>query len=150
MKKILLVLLVFVLTMAFCSCSKENTFVEGNLLYDLGAKSFEDIEKVEFWHKEYQGTYEEKVEITEKQDIEVLCDYTYSSVYPRDKLHELLVFPTNSIYVTINGVQHRLFLGDDGSLTTVLVDNMYNTTYKAEEGKGITTSVWKEFIEKYD
>ena len=52
MKKILLVLMMIVLILTCCSCGEKNTFVEGNLLYDLGARSFNDIEKVEFLYKE--------------------------------------------------------------------------------------------------
>ena len=136
-----------VLIFACCSCGQKNTFVEGNLLFDLGASSFEDIEKVEFLYKEYQGDYEKKPVITQKKDLELLLNYKYSSKYPSDKLHELFIYPTNSIYVTVNGVKHQLCLGDDGSLTTVPGNK--SLTYKAEQGEGITNSIWKEFIRKY-
>ncbi len=147
MKKISLILMTIVLILVCCTCGEESTFVEGNLLYDLGAKSFDDIEKVEFLYKEYQGDYEEKPVITQKKDIELLLNYKYSSKYPSDKLHELFIYPTNSIYVTINGVQYQLCLGDDGSLTTVPGNKSW--TYKAEQGEGITNSIWGEFIQKY-
>ena len=55
MKKILFILMTVVLVLVCCSCGENNAFEEGNLLYDLGAKSFEDIEKVEFLYEEYQG-----------------------------------------------------------------------------------------------
>jgi len=147
MKKLCCFLMLSVLILTCCSCGEQNTFVEGNLLYDLGAKSFDDIEKVEFLYKEYQGDYEEKLVITQEKDIELLLDYKYSSVYPGDKLHELFIYPTNSIYVTINGIQHQLCLGDDGSLTTVPGNKSW--TYKAGQGEGITNQIWEEMIEKY-
>ncbi len=147
MKKIRLILMTIVLILACSSCGEKNTFVEGSLLYDLGAKSFEDIEKVEFLYEEYQGDYEQKPVITQKKDIELLLNYKYSSKYPSDKLDELFIYPTNSIYVTIRGVQYQLCLGDDGSLTTVPGNKSW--TYKAEQDKGITNSVWEEFIRKY-
>ena len=147
MKKILFILMTVVLVLVCCSCGKSNAFEEGNLLYDLGAKSFEDIEKVEFLYEEYQGDYEDKLVITQKKDIELLLDYKYSSDYPSDKLHELYIYPTNSIYLTINDVQYQLYLGADGSLTTVSGSKFW--TYKAEQDKGITNSVWEEFIQKY-
>ena len=150
MKKIFFILITIFSILVCCSCGKTTSFVEGNLLYDLGAKSFDDIEKVEFLFEEYQGVYEENLVITQKEDIELFSHYIYSSNWPEDKLHELLVYPNNSIYVTVNGVQYHLCFGDDGSLTTVLGSNMTKTlTYKAEQGKGITSSVWKEFIQKY-
>lgn len=147
MKKILLVLMMIVLILTCCSCGEKNTFVEGNLLYDLGARSFNDIEKVEFLYKEQQGDYEEKLVISQKKDIELLLDYNYFSNYPSDKLHELFIYPTNSFYVTINDAQYQLYLGADGSLTTVPGSKSW--TYKAEQDKGITNSVWEEFIQKY-
>ena len=94
MKKILFILMTVVLVLVCCSCGESNAFEEGNLLYDLGAKSFEDIEKVEFLYEEYQGDYEDKLVITQKKDIELLLDYKYSSDYPSDKLHELFIYPT--------------------------------------------------------
>ncbi len=153
----LLLVMIMVLSVGLTGCKKETTlkkeeptFKKGNLLYDLGAKSIEDIEKVEFLHTEYQGDYEEKIAITEKEDIEFFCNYTYSSDYPSDKLHELLVYPSNTVYITIDGVEYRLHLGKDGSLTTMIGDNMTKTqTYKAAKDKGITDTVWEDLIEKY-
>ena len=53
----LLLVMIIVLLAGLTGCKKEttlkkeeNTFKGGNLLYDLGAKSIEDIEKVEFLH----------------------------------------------------------------------------------------------------
>lgn len=150
MKKSLCILMTVFLTLVCMSCGENTSFVEGNLLYDLGAESFDDIEKVEFLFEEYQGDYEEKPVITQKEDIELLGKYIYSSDWPGDKLHELLIYPNNSIFLTVNGVQYKLCFGDDGSLTTVPGNNITKAlTYKAQEGKGITDSVWKEFIEKY-
>ena len=77
MKKISLFLMSIALILVLCSCGQKNTFVEGNLLYDLGAESFEDIQKVGFWYEAYQGDYEEKIEMTQKDDIEILFDYMY-------------------------------------------------------------------------
>ena len=137
-----------ILIFACCSCASQNTFAEGNLLYDLGAKSFADIEKVGFWYKEYQGDYEEKIEITKNEDIEILCNYSYSSDYPRDELHKLFVFPTNSLYVTIDGVEYQLVLRENGELTTVPNNNFSKArTYKAEKGKGFTNDVWQRLIQ---
>ena len=150
MKKILFILMTLLIILACCSCGEATTFTEGQLLFDLGAESFDDIEKVGFWYKEYQGDYENKIEITRKKDIALLCDYVYSSDYPTDQLHELFVFPTNSVYVTIQGVEYQLCLGEGGALTTVLSHHMNRTrTYTAAEGKGFTDSVWEQLIQTY-
>lgn len=153
MKKILLVLISAVLILGCCSCTEKttkkeenNTFVKDNLLYDLGAKSLDDIEKVEFLYKEYQGDYDEKLEITDKEDIKILSDYTFYGEY-EGELHELFVYPTNSIFITVNGVQQQLVLGDDGSLTTVPGNRQH--TYKVKDGKGVTKEIWQSWIEKY-
>ncbi len=151
MKKISLFLMSIALILVLCSCGQKNTFVEGNLLYDLGAESFEDIQKVGFWYEAYQGDCEEKIEITQKDDIEILFDYMYSSDYPENKLHELFLFPTNSIYVTISDVEYQLYLGKEGALTVVPRTNLSigMRTYNAQEGKGFNSEVWKELIQKY-
>ncbi len=150
MKKFFLILISIVLIFSCCSCGEKTAFVEGNLLFDLGAKSFDDIKKVEFLYEEYQGDFEEKLEITQRNDIEILCDYTYYSDYPSDKLHEIFVFPSDSIYVNIGDVQYQLFLGEDGVLIIVPSNNTNKArTYKTEMGKGFTDSVWKLLIKKY-
>ena len=152
MKKFSLILMTIVLILVCCSCGQKNNFVEGNLLYDLGAESFKDIQKVGFWYEAYQGDYEEKIEITQKDDIEILSDYMYSSDYPDNKLHELYVFPTNSIYVTINDIEYQLYLGEEGALTVVPRNGLSigMRTYSAKEGKGFNSEVWKRLIEKYN
>ena len=152
MKKILLVLITIFLIFACCSCGPKNTFLQGNLLYDLGAESFEDIQKVGFWYEAYQGDFEEKIEITQKEDIKILCDYMYSSDYPDNKLHELYVFPTNSIYVTISDVEYQLCLSKEGALTVVPRNNLSigMRTYSAQEGKGFNSEVWEQLIQKYN
>ncbi len=150
MKKIFLIFMTIVLILICCSCGEESTFVDGNLLYDLGAESFENIEKVEFMYEEYEGYYSDKLEITDKEDIEILCNYMYSSDYPSDKLHELFIFPNNGFYITIGGVQYQLFLSDDGNLTTVPNNNLNKARiYKVENGKGFIKDVCEQLIKKY-
>ncbi len=119
-------------------------------MYDLGAESFEDIEKVGFRHEEYQGDYEDKIEITKNEDIEILCNYSYSSDYPSEELHKLSVFPTNSLYVTVDGVEYQLVLGENGELTTVPNNNFNEALiYKAKKGKGFTNDAWQQLIQNY-
>lgn len=144
------IVLVIVLISVCCSCGEKPVFTEGNLLYDLGAESIDDIEKVEFLYEEYQRSSDEKIRITDKEDIEILCNYTYASDFPSDKVHELLVYPNDSIYVTVKGVEYWIDLDESGELRTVPGNYISKARiYKAEKGKRITRSVWKRLIEKY-
>ncbi len=144
------VVLIIVLISVCCSCGEKPVFAEGNLLYDLGAESIDDIEKVEFLYKEYQRSSDEKIRITDKKDIEILCNYTYVSDFPSDKVQELLVYPNDSVYVTVKGVEYQINLDENGELRTVPGNYISKTRiYKAEKGKSITRSVWQGLIEKY-
>ena len=147
--KMLFILLAIILTFVCCSCASENSFVEGNLLYDLGAKSLDDVEKVEFLYKEKFVDVENRPEITEHEDISILCNYTYASDCPKDMYAVLFAFPNDSFYVTINNSQYQLYLHEDGALTIVPNDNTTARTYTAEEGKGFTYEKFKELIQKY-
>lgn len=150
MKKFLLVLMTVVFGLSCCSCAEKTNFAQGDLLYDLGAESLEDIEKVEFWYKEYIGDYEEKIQITEIKDMEKLCQYTYYSEYPADKIHELYIFPNDYIFVTVDGMEYQLCLGEDGSLSVVPSNSNIRGIYKAKNGKGFTDSAWQKLIQKYE
>lgn len=152
-RKAIIILMTAFLLFTLCACGEKTTkteetnlFKEGNLLFDLGAKSLDDIEKVEFLYEDFVAYSGENLEITDKEDIKILCDYTFYGEY-EGELHELFVFPTNSIYITVNGAQHQVRLGDDGSLTTVPGNRQH--TYKAEDGKGVTKEIWQSWIEKY-
>lgn len=127
----------------------KNSFVEGNLLYDLGAQSLDDIETIEFQYKENVADMENRPEITDYEDISVFCHYTYDSDYPKDQWHVILAFPNDSFYVTIGDAQYQLYLHEDGALT--IVPNAQSTarTYKAEDGQGFTHDKFQELIQKY-
>lgn len=150
MKKTFLFLTAVVLLLVCSACRQTVGFAKGNLLYDLGAKSFEDIEKVEFLYKEYKSYYGEKLEITQKEDIEILYNYKYSQEYPANKLHELYIYPSNSIFVTVNGKKYEFYLGKDASLTVVPSNSVSSArTYKAKDDNGFNEETWKKLIEKY-
>lgn len=148
---VVIIAVVAVITVSVCFLTNpvsKNTFTKNNLLYDLGAESYDDIEKVEFMFDEYDNYTGELFKITKLKDIEKLGDYTYSYDWPDDKLHEILVYPNNRICITINDKETSLFLHDDGSLT-LLPPESPQKTYKAKNGKGITDSVWNDFIKNY-
>ena len=127
----------------------KNSFVEGNLLYDLGAQSLDDVEMVELQYKENVADIENRPEITDYEDVSIFCNYTYDSDYPKDQWHVILAFPNDSFYVTIGDVQYQLYLHEDGALT--IVPNAQSTarTYKAEDGQGFTYDKFQELIQKY-
>ena len=127
----------------------KNSFVEGNLLYDLGAQSLDDVEMVELQYKENVADIGNRPEITDYEDISVFCHYTYDSDYPKDQWHVILAFPNDSFYVTIGDMQYQLYLHEDGALT--IVPNAQSTarTYKAEDGQGFTHDKFQELIQKY-
>lgn len=150
MKKTFLFLTAVVLLLVCSACRQTVGFAKGNLLYDLGAKSFEDIEKVEFLYKEYQCNYGEKLEITQKEDVETLRNYKYLQVCPANELNELYIYPSNIIYVTVNGKKYELYLGKDASLTVVLSNSVSSArTYKAKDDNGFNEETWEKLIEKY-
>lgn len=158
MKKVLSILMITVLVFFCYSCGEKPVFEKGNLLYDLGAESFNDIEKVEILIEDYEAVFEDgqsypepRFEITESDEIEeILSNYVYSSDYPEDKLNEIFVFPADNIYVTIGGIEYQLYVGDDYSLTTVPRENIDKAcTYKAENGKGLNASLWEQLIKSY-
>lgn len=152
---IIIVSIVLIAAVSVCfltnPISKNNAFVENSLLYDLGAESYADIQKVEFNFEENALYTGNNIEITEQKDIKILSDYTYTYDWPSDKLNEIFVYPNNSIYITVNGNNYQLFLHDDRSLTVVapLQESTFRRTYKASDGKGITDAVWLKFIKNY-
>lgn len=150
MKRWLCLMMAGVLLFACCSCSEKKAFTEDHLLFDLGATSFEDVKEVTFLYEDYQGDVEDRPAITQKNDIKILCEYAYVADYPSDRLHELFVFPTNSLYVTVGDISYQLHVGEDGSLTTVPNEHMDKArTYKPQKGQGFSAPVWEQLVQTY-
>lgn len=133
----------------FCSC-QNISFTEGNILYDFGAESVEDIEKCEFLYEEYQSSPEDKLEITDSEDIAILRHYNYVSDWPTEKFHEILIFPSDTITITINEKVYSFYLNDDGSLTSIPGVNISSAkTYQADKKYRLTPQKFQEWISKY-
>ena len=151
MKKIVTIFICFILCLSFVGCGVTDErfiFERGNLLYDLGATSLDDIENVEIFDNEWED-WKEKCEITQMKDIQLLGHYTYYSDY-EGSISELFKWQVDSIYVTVGDAQYKLFLNDDYSITIVWSDDTHHfPTYKATNGNGITVKDWKRFILKY-
>ena len=126
MKKIFLFALCGVLMICLSACgtsTSQQTDVsseitqnenERTLIRALTANDTVDaIKSFEITH-EYSPT---PTEITDKNDLKFLEKYTYSHVYPSDKLHELFLFPDN-YFITIkaNGSESKLYLMKDGNI----------------------------------
>lgn len=152
MKKIFAFLFLFILSLSFCSCAKKEQITEDSLLYFCGAKTTEDITKIEFIHEDYQYYHEGKIEITEKEDFDIFKYYKYQSDLPSDRLHELYLFPTNAFTLTVNEKSYSFYLHDDGSLTYIPTGNGESgpKTYTADKNHSITNKQFSEWIIKYD
>lgn len=122
---------------------KKTTFLEGNLLFDLGAESFKDIESIEL----IGGC-----KITDEEDIELFSHYSYSPDYPKDKLDGLKINTGNSVILYIDGNRYPLCLSDEGCLIFFTDDQITISKakiYEAQNKKGITISILEKWREKY-
>ncbi len=152
MKKITTILLVFIFSLSLCACSQNEQLTEDSLLYFCGAKTTQDVTKIEFIHEDYQYYHEGKIEITEKEDFDIFKYYKYQSDFPSDRLHELYIFPTNAFTLTVNGKSYSFYLHDDGSLTYIPTGNGESgpKTYTANKNHSITNKQFSKWIIKYD
>ena len=150
MKKIIAIILIIILNLSLCGCSGKEKITEDSLLYLCGAKTIQDIEKIEFIHQDYQNYQEGEIEITQTQDFEIFKYYKYQSDFPSDRVHELHLYPTNRFTITVNEEIYRFYLQDNGSLTYIPTDNTAPKTYTAENNRGITKQKFNELIVEYD
>lgn len=150
MKKICLLATAFILILSLCSCgSPDVSLKEGQLLYDYGAVTVDDVLKYEFLYEGYQGDPENKIEITDENDFAVFTHYTYVSDLPTEQFHEIFVFPSNTFTITISGNAYDFYLHDDGSLTYI-PGSGWAKTYQADESHRISQQTLNEWITKYD
>ncbi len=142
---------VLMFCLLLCSCGTTETFSEGDLLFDCGAKEYADVEKYEFFHEDYVGTYEQGIPITDETDWALFKHYRYVCNFPFKQVHTILLYPSNTFTVTVNGKPYSFFLHEDGSLTS-LPDGKGNTlkTYQADEEHRITPEKLQEWVIKYD
>ena len=149
MKKLLLSITCFLLTLALCGCGSHallrDDFAEGSLLFDMGAGSAESIEKCTIID---DGAVPEI--LLPKEEYNLFAKYRYKSDYPSDKLHELMVFPTNKlINISVGGNNYVLYLRKDGSIGAKLSEEAGFKLYQADESNRITPEKFKSLVNKY-
>lgn len=144
MKKLIIVVLVVFIVVTFGACD-DNKTIEGDLLYEIGADSLEDVETGEIQCKcDCPG---DKI-IEDTDDLKFLSNYKYDSDYPQEKLAELLLSPNNFITVTVNGEGWRFRLLEDGSLVGVTY-GISCRTYKADAEHCLTQDKFDDLHSEY-
>lgn len=149
MKKALIIIIGFLITVALCGCGNRalssNDFAEGSLLFDMGASSTESIEQCTLID---DGAVPEI--LLPKEEYNLFAKYRYESDYPSDKLHELMVFPTNKlINMSVDGNNYALYLRNDGSIGAKLSEEEGFKLYQADESNRITPEKFKRLVKKY-
>ena len=166
MKRIFLFVLCIILLICLSACSssssQQNSNLseitqnsnEGTLIRALTATDTADtIQSFEITH-EYNTN---PTLITNKDDLKFLEKYTYSHIYPSDKLHELFLFPNNYfITIEVNGFKNKLYLMKDGSIAikqmcgdSSITDVPYEV-YTADDQYMLNQESLIKLLKKYD
>ena len=149
MKKALIVIIGFFLIAALCGCGSRalssDDFAEGSLLFDMGAGSAESIEQCTIID---DGAVSEI--LLPKEEYGLFAKYRYESDYPSDKVHELMVFPTNKlINISVGGNNYVLYLRENGSIGAKLSEEAGFKLYQADVSNRITPEKFKSLVNKY-
>jgi len=149
MKRILLFVIGFVLIIILCCCGNptvaNNDFVEGSLLFDMGANSMDDIEYCKIID---DGVVPEI--IIDESDFDLFAKYRYNGNYPSDKLHELIVFPTNKlINISIDEKVFALYVMEDGNIGVRISEEEGFKVYQADKKNQITSDKYDKLVKKY-
>ncbi len=143
MKKTLSIIICCFILLALCSCATANTdFKEGSLLFDMGATSFDSIDSCKIID---DGPIPEV--ILDKAEYEAFAKYRYKSDYPSEKLHELIVFPTNKLFnITIEGKTFALYLMENGDIGVRISEESGYKIYEADGKYKITQEKYNELV----
>lgn len=149
MKKALIIIIGFLITVALCGCGNRvlssDDFAEGSLLFDMGASSTESIEQCTLID---DGAVPEI--LLPKEEYNLFAKYRYESDYPSDKLHELMVFPTNKlINMSVDGNNYALYLRNDGSIGVKLSEKEGFKLYQADKSNRITPEKYEKLVKEY-
>ena len=149
MKKTLLFVTGFVLIITLCCCGNptvaNNDFAEGYLLFDMGANSMDDIEYCKIID---DGVVPEI--IIDEGDFDLFAKYRYKSNYPSDKLHELIVFPTNKlINISVAEKVFALYVMEDGNIGVQISEEEGFKVYQADKKNQITSDKYDKLVKKY-
>lgn len=149
MKKIVLFVTGFVLIITLCCCGKQTDvnkdFVEGSLLFDMGVNSMEEVDYCKIID---DGDIPEF--FLSEEDLKLFAKYQYKSDYPSEKLHELIVFPTNKlINISVDDKVFALYLMEDGNIGVQISEEEGFKLYQADKKNQITPEKYDKLVNKY-
>ena len=149
MKRILLFVTAFVVIITLCGCVNltvaGNDFAEGSLLFDMGANSIDDIDYCKIID---DGAIPEI--FIEQDDFDLFAKYRYKDDYPSDKLHELMVFPTNKlINISVDEKVFGLYVMEDGNIGVRISEEEGFKIYQADKSNKITPDKYDNLVKKY-
>lgn len=149
MKKILLAIVSFTFIVILCSCGNQidinKDFVDGSLLFDMGANSMHDVEYCKIID---DGDIPE-IFIGE-DDFYIFAKYRYKCDYPSDKLHEILVFPTNKLLnISVDDKTFALYLRENGDICVRISEQEGFKVYETDKNNRITAEKYDRLIKKY-
>lgn len=149
MKRILLFVTAFVVIITLCGCVNltvaGNDFAEGSLLFDMGANSIDDIDYCKIID---DGAIPEI--FIDQDDFDLFAKYRYKDDYPSDKLHELMVFPTNKlINISVDEKVFGLYVMEDGNIGVRISEEEGFKIYQADKSNKITPDKYDNLVKKY-
>lgn len=162
MKRILILCLI--LCLGLCACQKAEPSESNNsnsngsgeykttLIRNLTAS--EDVSNIESLKIEYKNAAE-PIDVTEKNDLNFLKEYTYGGDFPTDRLHELYVYPPHCL-ITVNE-SIKLYLLEDGSIAKQVMSGDSEVSesqktyeiYTASDENRLTENKIISLIDKY-
>lgn len=111
----------------------------------MGANSMEDIEYCTIIDEDTV----QDIFINE-DDFKFFAKYQYISDYPFDKLHELIVFPTNKlINICVDDNVFALYLMEDGNIGVRISEEEGFKLYQADEKNQMTPDKYDKLVNKY-
>ncbi len=163
MKRILILCLI--LCLGLCACQKAeppesnnsnlNSFDEYETTLIRNLTASEDVSNIESLKIEYKNAAE-PIDVTEKNDLNFLKEYTYGGDFPTNRLHELYVYPPHCL-ITVNE-SIKLYLLEDGSIAKQVMsgdsevpeDERTYEIYTAEKENMLTKEKLIALFKKYD
>ena len=111
----------------------------------MGANSMDDIEYCKIID---DGVVPEI--IIDESDFDLFAKYRYNGNYPSDKLHELIVFPTNKlINISIDEKVFALYVMEDGNIGVRISEEEGFKVYQADKKNQITSDKYDKLVKKY-
>lgn len=115
------------------------------MLFDMGANSMDDIEYCKIID---DGVVPEI--IIDEGDFDLFAKYRYKGNCPSDKLHELIVFPTNKlINISVAEKVFALYVMEDGNIGVQISEEEGFKVYQADKKNQITSDKYDKLVKKY-